>query len=191
MASGTLAAPFRLLTVGRASQSARVSHPRGDLDDVTLARGDRRFKRALAGIHCRTDRPASRTATARAAPAYRSRVRPVDRPVARPSPMARRARAPVRTRAAPATTPAPARPVARRPAPAQADRFLLCGDQPTRCRHRPVAVPGQWRISSIPAGVLARQLPKQIQPLHTRTDQTSRKLRQARGSLCKLPKCRG
>jgi len=47
MASGTLAAPFRLLTVGRASQSARVSHPRGDLDDVTLARGDRRFKRAL------------------------------------------------------------------------------------------------------------------------------------------------
>ena len=38
---------------------------------------------------------------------------------------------------------------------------------------------------------LARQLPKQIQPSQTRADQTSRKLRQARGSLCKPPKHRG
>jgi RNA polymerase sigma-70 factor (ECF subfamily) len=50
MASGTFAAPLRLLIVGRASQSARVNDPRGDLDDVTLARalaGDRAAFRAL------------------------------------------------------------------------------------------------------------------------------------------------
>ena len=38
---------------------------------------------------------------------------------------------------------------------------------------------------------LAYLLPKEIQPSQTRTDQTSRKLRQARGTLCKPPKCRG
>ena len=58
-------------------------------------------------------------------------------------------------------------------------------------------IPVPAALPTVPAALpavpirVAHQLPKQIQPSKTRAHQTERKLRKARGSLCKPPKYRG